>query len=103
MGDTVPRTWPYLSLRSLESSWLEKNFTKSTQRTSEKLKSIYLLCGLEECPPQWTDHRGPKVYAEKALGGGAPDGRKQMCTKSDCPSESFHLFGVTHCDSYSPS
>lgn len=52
--------------------------------------------------PQWADHRAPKFYIEKALEGGAPDGRKHTYTKSDSPFENRLLFGITHSDPYSP-
>lgn len=65
-------------------------------------KSIYLLCGPEECSPQWTDLRTPRSYVEKALEGIVPDGRRHMYTNSDSPFESRYLCGVTYCDSYCP-
>lgn len=61
---------------------------------------MYLSCVPEECLSQWTDYLAPKTYMEKALEGGAPDGKSHMYTKSDSFSETHHFFVVTYCDPY---
>lgn len=80
----------------------EKKHTEVRKESDKELKLyIHLLCGLKECSPRQKDHKGPKIYVEKALEGGAPDGRKHMYTKSDSP-ESHHVFWGHPCDSYTP-
>lgn len=81
----------------------QRKYNKGLREPDKEPKSMYLSGAIEESSPQWIDHRAPTTYIEKALEGGAPDKRRHKYTKSDSPSESCYLFGVTHYDSYSPS